>query len=293
MKITSFGEVLWDDFPSGKKLGGAPLNVGTRLRALGVDTAIISRIGDDEDGRGILKEVEERNVPQALIQTDPEQATSLVSVTLSSSGSASYEIVYPCAWDRIEATQEACERVAQSDAFVFGSLATRDEVSRAALEKLLEHARFKIFDVNLRPPHYDYERLRHFLQKADVVKLNDDELYELTKAFGSPYHSLEQNAAFLANHVGCNKLCITMGEHGAMFYDNGTAHYHGGYRVKVADTVGSGDNFLAGFIYKLMNNAPAHETLSFACALGAMVAGHHGANPEISLQDIQEFMYPA
>ena len=219
MKITSFGEVLWDDFPSGKKLGGAPLNVVTRLRALGVDTAIISRIGDDEDGRGILKEVEERNVPQALIQTDPEQATSLVSVTLSSSGSASYEIVYPCAWDRIEATQEACERVAQSDAFVFGSLATRDEVSRAALEKLLEHARFKIFDVNLRPPHYDYERLRHFLQKADVVKLNDDELYELTNAFGSPYHSLEQNAAFLANHVGCNKLCITMGEHGAMFYD--------------------------------------------------------------------------
>ena len=93
MKITSFGEVLWDDFPSGKKLGGAPLNVVTRLRALGVDTAIISRIGDDEDGRGILKEVEERNVPQALIQTDPEQATSLVSVTLSSSGSASYEIV--------------------------------------------------------------------------------------------------------------------------------------------------------------------------------------------------------
>ncbi len=293
MKITSFGEVLWDDFPTGKKLGGAPLNVVTRLQSLGVDTSIISRIGDDEDGRTILKEVEQRKVPHTFIQTDPEQATSLVTVTLSDKGSASYEIVYPCAWDRIEATQEACERVAESDAFVFGSLATRDEVSRAALEKLLEHARFKIFDVNLRPPHYDYERIRHFLNKADVVKLNDCELYELAEAFGSPYHSLEQNVGFLVDNFNCRNLCITMGEHGAIFYDDGTFYYHGGYRVKVADTVGSGDNFLAGFIYKLMNNAPADETLSFACALGAMVASHHGANPEISLQDIQDFMYPA
>ena len=47
MKVTSFGEVLWDDFPNGKVLGGAPLNVAVRLQSLGIDAAIISRRGDD------------------------------------------------------------------------------------------------------------------------------------------------------------------------------------------------------------------------------------------------------
>lgn len=293
MKVTSFGEVLWDDFPSGKKLGGAPLNVVSRLRALGADAAIISRIGDDEDGREILRQVAGKNLPASFIQTDPEQATSLVKVTLNERGSARYEIVYPCAWDRIEAPDDACARVAESDAFIFGSLATRDEISRAALDKLLSHAKFKIFDVNLRPPHYDYGRVIELAAKADVVKLNDCELYEIAQHAGSKYHSLEQNMRFLAEKFRCERLCVTLGEHGAVFYDRGQCTYHGGYKVEVADTVGSGDNFLAGFTYKLLNNAPAAEILAFACALGAMVASYNGANPEISLQDIQDFMYPA
>lgn len=293
MKVTSFGEVLWDDFPSGKKLGGAPLNVVTRLRSLGADATIISRIGDDEDGKEILRQVAEKNLSTDFIQTCQEQATSLVKVTLNERGSARYEIVYPCAWDRIEAPEAACARVAESDAFIFGTLATRDKISRAALEKLITHAKFKIFDVNLRPPHYDYNRVIELAGKADVVKLNDCELYEIAQYAGSKYHSLEQNIRFLADKCGCNRLCVTLGEHGAVFYDRGQYTYHGGYKVEVADTVGSGDNFLAGFTYKLLNNASSEETLTFACALGAMVASHNGANPEISLQDIQNFMYPA
>ncbi|STZ52898.1 ribokinase [Neisseria dentiae] len=66
-----------------------------------------------------------------------------------------------------------------------------------------------------------------------------------------------------------------------------------GYRVKVADTVGSGDSFLAGLTYKLLNNTPPQEAVSFACALGALVASHHGATPEISLEEVENFMHPA
>lgn len=293
MKITSFGEVLWDDFPSGKKLGGAPLNVVTRLRSLGADATIISRIGDDEDGKEILRHVASVNLSPDFIQTDGEHATGLVKVTLNERGSARYEFLTPCAWDRLEAPDEACSRVAESDAFIFGTLAIRDEISRATLEKLLSHAKFKIFDVNLRPPHYDCDRVIELAGKADVVKLNDCELYEIAQHAGSKYHSLEQNIRFLAGKFGCERLCVTLGEHGAVFYDRGQYTYHGGYKVEVADTVGSGDNFLAGFTYKLLNNASAEEILTFACALGAMVASHNGANPAISLQDIQDFMYPA
>ena len=53
-KITCFGEVLWDVFPTHKKIGGAPLNVAVRLSTLGNDTSIISRVGMDQDGENIL-----------------------------------------------------------------------------------------------------------------------------------------------------------------------------------------------------------------------------------------------
>lgn len=146
MKISSFGEVLWDDFPSGKVLGGAPLNILIRLGGLGAECSIISRKGNDEYGEQLLSLIEAKNVAVDLIQTDHEHATSLVKVILQSDGSASYDIVYPCAWDKITVTEEALLRVAESDAFVFGSLSTRDPVSRATLSELLPAARFRVFD---------------------------------------------------------------------------------------------------------------------------------------------------
>lgn len=293
MKVTSFGEVLWDDFPSGKVLGGAPLNVVVRLKALGADSSIISCRGDDEDGEELLRQILSKHVNADLVQICPDQATSLVKVSLDKSGSASYEIVYPCAWDRIQVQPEALQRVAESDAFIFGSLATRDEVSRATLEQLLEQAKFKIFDVNLRKPHYDTDRLLATMKKVDMVKLNDDELYELAEVYGSPYHSIEQNITYLAKLTGVETLVVTLGSHGAALYRYGQLYRHSGFRVKVADTVGSGDSFLAGLTYKLLNNADPQEAVTFACALGALVASRHGATPEISLQEIETFMNPA
>ncbi len=293
MKVTSFGEVLWDDFPGGKVLGGAPLNVLVRLRSLGVDTSMISSRGDDADGEELLRQIESKNVNTDLLQVCKDQATSLVKVHLDACGSASYEIVYPCAWDRIQVEEAALQRVAESDAFIYGSLSTRDEVSRKTLEQLVEQAKFKIFDVNLRPPHYDTGRLLEMMKKADLVKLNDDELYELSKAYGSKHNSIEQNIQFLAKLSGTPRICVTLGSHGAIYFENGELYRHCGYRVQVADTVGSGDSFLAGLTYKLLNNTPPQEAVSFACALGALVASHHGATPEISLKEIENFMHPA
>lgn len=293
MKVTCFGEVLWDDFPTGKVLGGAPLNVAVRLESLGVGGSIISCRGDDADGEELLRQIKGKNVNTDLLQVSPDQATSLVKVKLNECGSVSYEIVYPCAWDRIQLQEEALQRVAESDAFIFGSLATRDEVSRSTLDKLIEKAKFKIFDVNLRKPFYDTDRLLDTMKKVDLVKLNDDELYELSEIYGSPYHSIEQNIAFLAKLAGVPNICVTLGGHGAVLYQKGKLHRHCGFRVKVADTVGSGDSFLGGLTYKLLNNSEPQEAITFACALGALVAARRGATPDISLQEIENFMNPA
>ena len=291
-KITAFGEILWDNLPTGKVLGGAPVNLLTHLAALGADCSVISRCGNDADGAALREAIRRKHVAIDFIQTDPQLATSQVLVQLNDEGCVHYDIVYPCAWDKIQAGEAAKTRVAQSDVFIFGSLSVRDAVSRQALAELLPHASFKIFDVNLRPPHYRLADLRDMMRQADFIKLNDDELHEIATALGSPYRSIEQNIRFIAEHTHTRQICVTLGKHGALYFCDGELFAHYGYRVTVADTVGAGDSFLAGFIHQYLQRKPPQEILAFACALGSLVASRHGATPEVSLAEIEAMMNP-
>jgi hypothetical protein len=291
-KITAFGEILWDNLPTGKVLGGAPVNLLTHLAALGADCSVISRCGNDADGAALREAIRRKHVAIDFIQTDPQLATSQVLVQLNDEGCAHYDIVYPCAWDKIQAGEAAKTRVAQSDVFIFGSLSVRDAVSRQALAELLPHASFKIFDVNLRPPHYRLADLRDMMRQADFIKLNDDELHEIATALGSPYRSIEQNIRFIAEHTHTRQICVTLGKHGALYFCDGELFAHHGYRVTVADTVGAGDSFLAGFIHQYLQRKPPQEILAFACTLGSLVASRHGATPEVSLAEIEAMMNP-
>ncbi|MEY4039105.1 MAG: hypothetical protein RIR67_1417 [Bacteroidota bacterium] len=289
-KIVCFGEVLFDVFPTHRKIGGAPLNVGLRMASLGIDTQIISRIGQDEIGNELLDFVKENGVSTDAIQVDTTFATGEVLVQLDEKGSASYTINYPVAWDKIEATPEAQNVVANADALVFGSLVCRDNTSYQSLLTLLNSAKYKIFDVNLRVPFYTKELLLDLMNKADFIKFNDDELYEISAYLGSPFHSLEQNIQFIAEKTNTNHICVTKGSHGAvLLYDN-QLFYNSGYKIKVADTVGAGDSFLAGLLTKLLTGVTPQNAINFACALGALVAQNEGANPKISPETISEFM---
>ncbi len=289
-KIVCFGEVLFDVFPTHKKIGGAPLNVGLRMASLGMDTQIISRIGQDEIGKELLDFVVENGVSTDYIQIDKSFATGEVLVKLDDKGSASYTINYPVAWDKIEATPEAKNAVANADALVFGSLVCRDTSSYQSLLALLKSAKYKIFDVNLRAPFYTKELLSDLMNKADFIKFNDDELYEISEFLGSPFHSLEQNILFIAEKTNTQHICVTKGSHGAILFYNNQLYYNSGYKITVADTVGAGDSFLAGLLTKLLTGVAPQEAINFACALGALVAQEEGANPKISADAIAEFM---
>jgi fructokinase len=289
-KIVCFGEVLFDVFPTHRKIGGAPLNVGLRMASLGIDTQIISRIGQDETGNELLDFVKENGVSTDAIQVDTTFATGEVLVQLDEKGSASYTINYPVAWDKIEATPEAQNVVTNADALVFGSLVCRDNTSYQSLLTLLNSAKYKIFDVNLRAPFYTKELLLDLMNKADFIKFNDDELYEISAYLGSHFHSLEQNIQFIAEKTNTNHICVTKGSHGAvLLYDN-QLFYNSGYKIKVADTVGAGDSFLAGLLTQLLTGVTPQNAINFACALGALVAQNEGANPKISPETISEFM---
>lgn len=292
LKITCFGEVLWDVFPTHKKIGGAPLNVAIRLQSFGNDVSIISSVGNDEEGNELIKFINESGVNSELVQVNSELNTGIVKVILNEKGSASYDIMFPRAWDKIELQDNAIERIKESDAFVFGSLVARDEQSKETLFALIEASKYAVFDVNLRKPYYTAELLISLLKKADFIKFNDDELFEISRYMGSKFNSLEQNLQFIANNTKAKSICVTKGRHGAVLLHQDKLFYNSGYEINVVDTVGAGDSFLASIISKLLNNTNPQEAIDFACAVGALVAQSEGANPILKIEDIDRFINP-
>ena len=287
-QIVCYGEVLWDMFPTGKKLGGAPLNVALRAQSLGNKACVISSIGKDTIGNEIIAEIESFSSSIEHIQTSKQFSTSEVLVKLDQSGSASYEIKMPCAWDDIQLLDQDIETVKASDAFIFGSLIARSKTSRETLLALLEKAKFKVFDVNLRAPHYTQETISELMKVADFIKLNDDEIFEICANMGFTNGKLEKCIEFIAEKTNTKQVCVTLGGDGAVLYSNNKFVYSKGFKVKVADTVGAGDSFLATIISKLLQNVDPQEAINYACAIGAIVASKSGANAVISTQEIED-----
>ena len=290
LSAVCFGEVLWDVFPSHKKIGGAPLNVALRMNSLGVASTIISRIGKDEDGDNIISFLKDQNVSSDSIQVGEEYKTGVVNVMVNEKGNASYDILYPSSWDKIILSKEMIKTVSESDVFIYGSLICRDETSRSTLYALLDKAKYKVFDANLRAPYYTIEVLNELMLKADFIKLNDEELWEISRKLESPYNSFEQNIKFIAEKTNTKQVCVTKGAFGAVLYYNDKFYYNSGYFIKVADTVGAGDSFLATLIVRLLRGKSPQKSLNYACAIGALVAGQEGANPKISDTEIKKYM---
>ncbi|WP_282017665.1 carbohydrate kinase family protein [Salegentibacter mishustinae] len=289
-KAVCFGEILYDVFPESERIGGAPLNVASRLSGLGISTEMISKVGDDEKGEKLISYLKAKNIKTENIAKDTDYATGVINVTLSAGGSATYEIAHPVAWDKIEFSEAMKTTVKKADAFIFGSLVCRDEVSRNTLFQLLPEAKYRVFDINLRPPFYEKEVLVKLMNQADFIKFNDDELFEIAEMIGSPYNSLEQNLQYLSEETNTPTICVTKGRHGAVLLKEGKRFYNSGFKVKVKDTVGAGDSFLASLIAGLLKEEDPQSTLDFACAMGALVAGEEGANPEIKIHKINKFL---
>ena len=289
-KIICFGEILWDIFEDGKKLGGAPFNVTNSLKDLGADVEFISRIGKDFLGNEILKELKSRGVSTIFLQEDPIYPTGKVTVSIDSDGSAKYEIDNDSAWDYIEKEAKTVKMVSDASAFVFGSLIARAK-SFEALNSFLKVSKFSIFDINLRPPFYNQSLLIDLMNKSDMLKFNDEELDIIASGLESPFNSIDKNIEFIAERTKTKIICVTKGKYGAVLYHHGDWFYNNGYRVKVKDSVGAGDSFLATLVNGLIEKEPLQKTIDYACAMGALVANSFGANPTISMNDLESFIY--
>jgi fructokinase len=287
-RVICFGEVLWDILPSGAVPGGAPMNVAYHLHKLGKNPALIARIGSDEKGQQLVEIFKAHGVCTDFFQIDDEHQTGKVFAEPNEINEVVYDIVKPVAWDFIAWHDEYAGLVADADYFVFGSLAARSHESKQTLLKLLEAAKIKVLDINLRSPHYDQRIVEELLRKTDFLKLNLSELELICNWYSNNISNrrIADQVAIIADKFHIRNIVVTMGGDGAFMYLDGNTYTHRGISVKVNDTVGSGDAFLAGLLSRVMEGDDPSQALNFANAMGAFIATQTGACPDYELADV-------
>lgn len=102
--IVGIGEALWDVLPEGKKIGGAPANFAYHVSQFGLQSCIVSAVGDDALGKEILDNFREKNLNH-IVETVP-YPTGTVQVELDPNGVPQYDIKENVAWDNIPFTPQ-------------------------------------------------------------------------------------------------------------------------------------------------------------------------------------------
>jgi fructokinase len=281
-KVVGLGEVLWDHLPERTCLGGAPANFAYITTLMGDEGIVASRVGEDSPGLEALRRMEELGLNIDHVQTDRQRSTGSVKVELDGNGLARFEIAHPVAWDAFAWTPDWQHLAEKADAVCFGSLAQRSEESRATILKFLKGASpgtTRIFDVNLRQFYYSQEVLAESMKRADIVKLNDEELPKIMSLHKAPHKDEFSSAQWLAQTYDLKLVCVTRGARGSLLVRGNESSQHPGFRIRVADTVGSGDAFTAGLIHEYLHGASLDLMNEVANLVGAWVASEVGAMP--------------
>jgi fructokinase len=291
--ILSFGEILWDLLPSGPVLGGAPFNLAYRLHAFGERALVASRLGADELGRGARRRLEEEGMDASLVQNDPARPTGTARVRVDAQGRPDFEIAPGAAFDAIEVSERLLAEAGRADALAFGTLAQRDPVSRAALGRVLDaHRGLAFLDLNLREGAATRETVTASLERADVLKLNEDEAQRIGRWWGIPGHSLTGLGHGILERWSLSRLVITLADRGVLGLSAEEALYVPGYEIPVVDACGAGDAFSAAFLRTLLQGRSFLEGLRLGNALGACVAGQAGGTQPVPLEEVRRLLAP-
>jgi fructokinase len=293
-KVLAFGEALWDLLPDGAVLGGAPLNFAYRLNSLGTETKPVSCLGRDQLGQKAMDKIQTLGVTCDCIFMTSEKPTGQVHVQFDESGQPFYTIQEDVAYDIIPFHEKVKIVVSKATVICFGTLAQRQVVSRDTLTSMLDMAQeaLIIFDINLRQRHYTKEIIISSLQRANICKLNDEELVYLDSLLDLKCESLTTAACHIIRLFNLDLVIVTLGAKGAMAVTNTEESFiEEGYSAKTGgDPCGAGDAFTAGFIHLYLQNKNIRKALRFGNAMGALVAGQKGATVPITREAAEIFV---
>lgn len=286
VSFLGLGELLWDCFPDRRLPGGAPANVAFHAQQLGLSAATVTRVGSDPLGDEICEFLKAQGLGLDLVQRDPIHGTGTVIVQ-PTGNTTKYTFKPDSAWEFLEATPTLLAAMQSAKAVCFGTLAQRSPVSRRTIHSCLAATSpdcLIVYDVNLRPPFYDREWIDQSLQKARIVKLNDDEVQVLSPMLGASASDNVGFARWLRSRYELELVCITRGSKGCVLVSHSEIVDVPGIPIQVVDTVGAGDSFTAALTYARLADWPLDRAAKFANRVGALVASHAGAMPVLTTE---------
>ncbi len=283
--VVALGEVLWDLLPEGPRLGGAPTNFAAHASQFGLDAQIVSAVGNDELGHKTLDLLHNWRIDRS-VSVVPEHPTGTVGVNLDTAGIPTYDIHPNAAWDFIPWSTALNRLAHRTDAVCFGTLAQRSPQSRQTIQRFLdtipkERKCLRVFDVNLRPPHWTPEIIADGLKQCNILKLNDEELPLVAAVTGLSTDKNDPNATArrLVEHYKLQALILTCGAVNSHILTPIEESHLATPHVIVADTVGAGDSFTAAFVASLLSGHTITEAHQIAVRTAAYVCTQHGATP--------------
>ncbi|MEE0904755.1 MAG: carbohydrate kinase [Prevotellamassilia sp.] len=282
--VIGMGEALWDVLPEGRKIGGAPANFAFHAGQAGMDARVVSAVGRDALGDETLLTLQQKGLnTDAVARVD--FPTGVVQVTLSEGGIPQYDICEGVAWDNIPFTPALDELARNAQAVCWGSLAQRSEVSRNCIYRFLdampsEQGRLKVFDINLRQHFYSIDVIEASCQRANVLKINEEELVIVSELLRLGTPQVEQQCRLLMERFSLDMLVLTCGSNGSYIFTPVETSFRVTPLVQVADTVGAGDSFTATLVADLLKGEPVGVAHEHAVQLAAYVCTQQGAMAE-------------
>lgn len=282
--LIGIGEILWDEFPGSRQLGGAPANFAFHASGLGARGIVVSSIGDDLRGREIEVLLEKSGV-SSLLPVDPNHPTGRVTVEADEKGMVDYIIHENSAWDFLSHDPSFNDVARQADAVCFGTLAQRNHISGKTIKKFIRKTRktcLKIFDINLRQHYYSKAIISELFDLANVVKLNHEELDIVTTMILSGEEEETRCLEKLISMYGLDLIILTKGKEGSrIFADRGNDSVHKPEPIQMIDSVGAGDSFTAAVALGLLKGFSLGKINRTASSVASYVCSKRGATPVI------------
>lgn len=271
------GEVLFDVIEGKPHLGGAPANFAWHCHELGLRAAAVSAVGEDPLGDEAIRLLADAELAEGIERI--AYPTGRVDVTVDEKGCPRYEFLEDTAYDHLPLSARQLEIARTADIVCFGTLCQRTASGRAAVNAFLDAVSpkaLKIFDVNLRKDYWSYGLIEEGIKRCDILKLNEDEFEYLPDVLVSSYYPDELYDEIRARY-GLRGMVLTNGGLGSTVYWGDYVSSLDSLHVKVADTVGAGDSFIAALAAGLTQGLPLADAHRLAVEVSARVCSASGA----------------
>ncbi len=270
------------------------MNTAIGLARLGADSHFLGRLGGDGFGGQLARHMETNGVHLDLAVRTKE-ATSLAVVSLDAEAKASYTFHFH-GTSNFGWRAEDFPKLTEEDWLHFGSIGmVVGDGSKPLLEFIRNTPAMLSYDINVRPtvlPDRDeyFEKVEALMAAVGaaggIVKASDEDISWLVDD-DEPLSYAETWCA----EYGLALFVVTTGAEGVVaIKPDGRRTHLPGHVVELADTVGAGDTFMAGFLARYVERPDdLEEALRWGAAASAIVCTRQGANPP-TRQEVEKFL---